>query len=187
VLGWARRFGVMSKTLKAAGLTSAAAKSSVLSRKVAARMAAVEQGIAITNVGQAAYATFQNENGQAVGYLGEAMLRLLGARSIKANTSQVFRVDEDLWPRVHIGDGGSVEIPTVLTKKGKGPERSLFVNVDQKGRAFVFLNQRAGQGKPASIKVFEVDGEYAKRLRRDAVLEGDSAKFGSSRNRVRGW
>ncbi len=95
----------------------------------------------------------------------------------KKESVQVFRVEETVFSRISISDEGFVDIPQVLTNKGKGPERALFINIDQEERARIFLLQRAVQDKPTSIKSFDVDPAFVDQLRRMAVLEDVASSF----------
>jgi hypothetical protein len=98
----------------------------------------------------------------------------------KTESVRVLRVDEDKFPRILIDKDGNVEIPVIRTKQGKGPERDLFINVEQPQRAETFLKRRIKQGKPASIKSVEVEKSFIDQLRRDAVLEEDLVDFPGS-------
>ncbi len=95
----------------------------------------------------------------------------------KPETVTVLRVDEDKFPRILVDKDGNVDVPIVKTKKGNGPERDLFINVDQQERAETFVKRRIKQGKSASIKSVEVDKNFVDQLKRDAVLEADLADF----------
>ena len=82
------------------------------------------------------------------------------------DTVTVYRVDDANFPPRVTPEGA---VPEVRTNKGKGPERALFINVDQPARAREFHDvNRHGN---ATITAVEVDRDFLDRLRGSAVVD----------------
>ncbi|MGE3540692.1 MAG: RHS repeat-associated core domain-containing protein [Candidatus Tectimicrobiota bacterium] len=96
------------------------------------------------------------------------------------DTVRVFRVEGPGNTRLLIDENGNVEIPIVLTQRGYGPERSLFLNFGDESRAQEFLAQRLAQGHTDDvIKSFEVAKTFLEELRRIAVPQRLKKQFPS--------
>ena len=126
------------------------------------------------NLGAAgsAYARSWGEAVQDPHWLVNSGLALTGsliAREAEAVT--VYRVEGGGNQRLFIDAQGNVEIPAVLTNKGRGPERNLYLNFGDEARAQEFLEQRKQQFPDNTIKSFEVPRSFVDELRATAVEE----------------
>ncbi len=82
-----------------------------------------------------------------------------------ADTARFFRIDDSTFgPRI-VNDA----VPLVLTNKGKGPERTLFVNIEQPDRALEFAEKRISQGIDPIITVGEIDNTLFNQLKATSV------------------
>jgi hypothetical protein len=89
-----------------------------------------------------------------------------------------YRVEGLGNQRMLVGASGDLEIPTVLTSKGKGPERLLYVGFDE-ARAQQFLQQRLEQFPSNRVTTFEVPREFVYELRAAAVAEVERSLYPS--------
>jgi hypothetical protein len=98
-----------------------------------------------------------------------------GARGAQPDTVPAYRVEGQGNERMRIAPNGNVDIPTVNTNKGRGPERNLYVNFDDPARARAFQDQRLQQFPDNVIKSVEVPRSYLNELRATAVPESQRA------------
>jgi hypothetical protein len=99
-------------------------------------------------------------------------LALTGALIARVEeTVTAYRVEGGGNQRLLIDAEGNVDIPTVLTNKGRGPERNLYLNFGDEARAQEFLAQRLEQFPDNTIKTFEVPKSFVDELRTSAVEE----------------
>ncbi len=82
------------------------------------------------------------------------------------DTVKVFRVEGEANQRVVVDEAGNVDIPQVLTNKGRGPERNLYLNFGDEVRAQQFLDQRLQQFPDNTIKSFDVPRSFLDELSR---------------------
>jgi hypothetical protein len=79
--------------------------------------------------------------------------------------------------RVFIDEANNVTIPDVMTNKGRGPERTLYVGFDP-ARAIDFALQRVDRNAgPSTVRSFEVPRTYLEGLQRTAVPEAMKDQF----------
>lgn len=91
-------------------------------------------------------------------------------------TVTVYRVEGKGNQRILMSEDGTVQIPIVLSKKGRGAERNLYLNCGDESRAQVFLAQRRQQFDDNEIKAFDVDADFVDALKAEAVAEADRAQ-----------
>ncbi|AGY56353.1 hypothetical protein [Gloeobacter kilaueensis] len=89
----------------------------------------------------------------------------------------VYRVEGEGNQRVLIDKNGGVDIPVVRSKKGKGPERALFLNFGDEARAEEFLQQRSKQFPDTQVKSFDVPEPFLEEMRRIAVPQSEKKQF----------
>jgi LysM domain len=99
-------------------------------------------------------------------------------KGLSSELTTGYRVEGLGNQRMLIGATGEVEIPTVLTDKGRGPERLLYVGFDE-ARAQKFLQQRLEQFPDNRITTFEVPREFVYELRSTAVAEVERSVYPS--------
>ncbi len=148
--------------------------------KISVRLQQTELGIGALRLSQAGLATIQGEDGQAAGFLGEAVLRIFGVPFARTNVPlattanaqrnvKVFRVEGQPNTRILLGEGGQVTIQG---------EQALFLNFGDKARAEAFLTKRLQQNLPgATVKQFEVPQSVLDDLRASAVPQSAARQF----------
>jgi hypothetical protein len=82
--------------------------------------------------------------------------------------------------RVFIDEMNNVTIPEVLTNKGRGPERTLYMGFDA-DRAAEFMQQRIDRGAGSStVRTFQVPRSFQDGLRATSVPEELRSNFPGS-------
>jgi hypothetical protein len=99
------------------------------------------------------------------------------SQSNTEETVTVFRVEGKGNQRVVIDDAGRIDIPEDRTKKGRGREKTLFLNFGDENRADVFLNQRLPLFPDTIIKTFRVPKSFVDGVRDVAVPQVDKKLF----------